>query len=219
MPLDKLVIENDNTKARIKCMFNPTEYSISKTSDWKEEKQTGKNVPKFDYKGGGPKTLTMQLLFDAFEVDQGDVTKDINELWKFVLVDKVKTPQPKDKRSRPPLCRVQWGNHWEFKAAVTNLKVRYHLFREDGRPVRATVDVTFVEAMDETKHPDKGTNPSSHGEPGHRRRTVDPHDTLAWIAWEEYGDSGLWRAIADANQIDDPLSLLPGQVLAIPPQP
>jgi hypothetical protein len=217
MALEKLKVQNLNTKAWITCMFNPTEYSISKTNNWKEDKQTGKNVPKFDYGGGGPKTLTMQLFFDCFEEKGKDISKELNELWKLALVDKSKRPPHDDKRARPPLCFVQWGQHWEFTAAVTSLKVRYSLFREDGRPVRATADVTFVEALDDKQKESRGTNPTSYAEPGHRRREVAPHDTLAWIAYEEYGDSALWRAIAEANQIDDPLGLKPGQLLAIPP--
>jgi nucleoid-associated protein YgaU len=41
-------------------------------------------------------------------------------------------------------------------------------------------------------------------------------DTLTAIAAEKYGDASLWRAIAEQNQIVDPLALRPGQVLIIP---
>jgi nucleoid-associated protein YgaU len=42
-------------------------------------------------------------------------------------------------------------------------------------------------------------------------------DTLAAVAFREYGDATLWRAIADANLIDDPLRVRPGTELLIPP--
>jgi nucleoid-associated protein YgaU len=47
---------------------------------------------------------------------------------------------------------------------------------------------------------------------------VRPRDTLAGIAYEEYGDPNRWRDIATTNEIDDPLGLRPGQILVIPPR-
>jgi nucleoid-associated protein YgaU len=81
--------------------------------------------------------------------------------------------------------------------------------------VRATLDVTFLQAKDEGRYP--GQNPTTKGNPGYRRRVVREGDTLDWIAFDEYGDSALWRYIADVNNLDNPMSLLPGQVLAIAP--
>jgi nucleoid-associated protein YgaU len=96
-----------------------------------------------------------------------------------------------------------------------NLSVRYTLFREDGTPVRATAKITLQEAEDE--HHTKRQNPTSYSEPGLRFREVLPRDTLAQIAYEEYGDATVWRRIADRNRLDDPLNLRPGQILVIPP--
>ena len=47
-------------------------------------------------------------------------------------------------------------------------------------------------------------------------RVVRQGDTLASIAYQEYGDSTLWRAIALANDIDDPLRLPTGLELRVP---
>ncbi|NEE52104.1 LysM peptidoglycan-binding domain-containing protein, partial [Streptomyces sp. SID8455] len=35
-------------------------------------------------------------------------------------------------------------------------------------------------------------------------------------AWREYGDATAWRTIADANNIDDPMRLIPGSELLVP---
>ena len=47
--------------------------------------------------------------------------------------------------------------------------------------------------------------------------TVRRGDTLAAIAHVEYNDPGEWRRIANANDIDDPMSLKPGMKLLVPP--
>ena len=41
-------------------------------------------------------------------------------------------------------------------------------------------------------------------------------DTLASIAYGEYGDPTLWRPLADFNRIDDPLRIPLGSVLMLP---
>lgn len=213
MGLTKASLQNLETKQKFDCLFNPTEYTIAKTNSWQAKPVIGKNVPQLDFTGGGSRTLTFQLFFDVSEKQGGDVRKHINEMWKLAMIDESKKNRS-TQRSRPPLCLFQWGQHWSFQAVVASLTVRYTLFREDGTPVRATADVTFQEASDEADQP--GTNPTSHAEPGRRRRIVQPRDTLALIAFEEYGDSNRWRAIAEDNRLDDPLSLTPGQVLSIP---
>ncbi len=214
MGLTKATITNLETNEQISCKFNPTEYTINKENSWKSKPVVGKNVPKLEFTGGGAQILTMELFFDAHE-DKGDVRVDVKKLMALTLIH----PKPKNdktKRSRPPLCIFQWGPNWEFKAAVTKLSVKYTLFHQDGTPVRATANITFQEAEDEKEQ--KKTNPTSYSEPGRKRREVRPHDTLALIAFEEFGDPTLWRQIADENRLDDPLSLHAGQIISIPPR-
>jgi len=215
MGLTKARITNKETHDTITCLFNPTEYTITKQNAWQSKPVVGKNVPKLDFTGGGAQKLTMDLFFDVFEQEGADVSKDIQKLMALTLIH----PKPKNdktKKSRPPLCIFEWGPRWSFTAVVMELKVKYTLFREDGMPVRATATITLQEAEDDTQQPKQ--NPTSYSEGGSRRRQVRPRDTLAQIAYEEYGDSNRWRDIANANGLDDPLALSPGQILAIPPR-
>jgi nucleoid-associated protein YgaU len=80
--------------------------------------------------------------------------------------------------------------------------------------VRATLDVAFQQIKDENLFPKQ--NPTSGGVGGERVWTVKEGDTLAWIAYSEYGDSGQWRLIADANHLLRVRALRPGTVLEIP---
>ncbi|MPZ48128.1 MAG: LysM peptidoglycan-binding domain-containing protein [Dehalococcoidia bacterium] len=48
---------------------------------------------------------------------------------------------------------------------------------------------------------------------------VSGQERLDEIAYRFYGDPGLWRLIARANNIADPLRLQPGQVIWIPAAP
>ncbi|MBN9502676.1 MAG: hypothetical protein BGO01_02365 [Armatimonadetes bacterium 55-13] len=213
MSLTKATITNLNNKEKIACLFNPTEYTIAKTNNWQAKPVVGKNVPKMEFTGGGARSMTVELLFDVFEDPLGDVRNHTDKLWKLLLTDPSKQ-NTSTKKARPPYILFEWGDNWHFKAAITSLSIRFTLFRHNGVPVRALASITLMEAIDENDKP--GTNPTSYAEPGMKRRMVKPRDTLAAIAYEEYGNSALWRQIAEANRIDDPLSIQPGQILGIP---
>lgn len=220
------LLDVDNNDAVIvEFLFNPKEYSYGKKTTWGEHQADsghqssaktvkGLNLRKREFQGGLPQALNMELFFDVLERPGVDVrTEYINKLIKLVKVDPARINGDTGK-GRPPLCRFRWGSVSYFKAAMTSLDVTYTLFREDGVPVRATAKIALEEVEDEDQQ--KGQNPTSFSLPGRRRREVRPQDTLATIAYEEYGDPTKWRLIADDNRLDDPLSIRPGQVLSIP---
>ncbi|HVL38802.1 MAG TPA: hypothetical protein VM328_05370 [Fimbriimonadaceae bacterium] len=215
MGLTKATITNVDTNEELQCLFNPTEYTIAKQNNWQPRPVVGRNTPTLQFTGGGSRTMNVELFFDVCEEDGADVRTHIDKLWKLAMIEE-RTRNSSTNRSRPPLCRFQWGGNWEFKAAVTSLSVRYTLFRQDGTPVRAVATLSLQEANDAEAQ--RRQNPTSGSEPGHKRREVRPHDSLPLIASEEYGDPNKWRIIAEANAIDDPLSLSPGQIIAIPAQ-
>lgn len=115
------------------------------------------------------------------------------------------------------MVEFQWGATWSFKAVITDISQKFTLFRYDGTPVRATLDIAFLQAKEEGRYP--GQNPTTIGKPGYKRRVVQEGDSIDWIAYDEYGDSAMWRFIAESNNLDDPRRLKPGQVLAIAPPP
>jgi Contractile injection system tube protein len=214
---------NDESKA-IEFMFNPTEYSISKTNAWTTKANKGKNVPKYEFPGGEPRELKLDLFFDSYLVGpqskRRDLWLDLNRLFNFMMIDKsAQSKGPHSGMSQPPKCRLEWGKqtkHLSFECYVTSCTVKYTMFDETGIPIRATANLTLKEAMDsESLLP---TNPTSLGEPGRRRRVVAQGDRLDLIAFQEYGDAGEWRRLAEANHLHNPLALRPGMTLAVPPR-
>jgi nucleoid-associated protein YgaU len=202
-------------KKEIRCLFNPNEYTFSKHNEWTETKVLGKNIPELKFAGGDSMKLTMQLFFDTYAIGE-DVRKTTDRIWKLMIVNPILTDLTSHK-GRPPKVMFHWGATWSFEAVISDISQKFTMFRHDGVPVRATLDVTFVQVQEKGKYP--GQNPTTRGQPGYKQRVVNEGDTIDWIAHEEYGDSAQWRFIADTNHLDDPLKLKPGQVLAIPPQP
>jgi nucleoid-associated protein YgaU len=105
-----------------------------------------------------------------------------------------------------------WGG-LRFKAVIERLSQRFTMFREDGVPVRATLNVTFKEY----KTIQDQLNPPMQSADWSKRVTIVELDRLCLIAAVEYEDPTVWRVIADANEIENPRLLQPGVEIRLPP--
>lgn len=211
--LAKAFITNVETGERIECLFNPSEYTLSKTNSWAPVSIVGSNVPRTEFTGGNPTQLSLELFFDTYEQRQ-DVRKYTDKIFKLAMIAR-ETVDPTTDRGRPPRCIFNWGKVFSFQAVITSVSVRYTLFMSDGTPVRATMNLTLQECKDAgTQEPQ---NPTSQGTLGHKVHIVRPGDTIDGIAAREYGDPRAWRFIADNNNLDNPKDLQPGQILVIAP--
>jgi nucleoid-associated protein YgaU len=197
----------------VEVMFNPKEYAFSKQNTWNEGETPATNVPQIEFGGGQPATLTMQLLFDTFATKEDVREKYTDKLWEMMQIDP-DLEDPKSGRGRPPKVRFQWGDTWSFDAVITSLKQNFTLFHDNGKPLRATVDISFRQATDASRL--RPQNPTSGGIGGERAYCVQPGDTLTLIAYREYGDATLWRPIAEANRLTRLRDLTPGVYLVIP---
>lgn len=205
---------DDAPRERIEIMFNPSQYSISKSNSWEEVKITGSNVPRLEFTSGGSTVLTLNdLIFDTYEDDNDVRRKHTN---KFLALTRI-SPKTVDKKTgigRPPRVLFSWGKDVKFESVVTSLSIDFTLFNSDGVPVRAKMSITLQECKDAGVKP--AQNPTSQGTMGQKVYIVKPGDTLDRIAYVELGDSGLWREIANNNKLDNPMNLRPGLPLAIP---
>ncbi len=197
---------------RLSCQFNPKDFSFSKTIDWESQNVKGKDVGEMEFAGGQPQVYTIKLLFDTSDKGQ-DVRKSYKALWQMATVDE-KKKDSKTQKSEPPECLFQWGKFLSPPGVITNINENFVLFKADGTPLRVWVTVTFKE----TAAKKKGQNPTTRAEP-RKVWVVHEGETLAWIAYQEYGDPAQWRHIAETNNLDNPLEIQPGQVLKLTPLP
>jgi hypothetical protein len=190
----------------VKCGFNPQDYTISKTNLWTYQPNQGADTPKAEFGGGLPMTYKMSLLLDAsLQGPDKSIKDDANKLMKAMYRS----------GSAPPPIEFSWGSVTLPKAVPVSLTIRYVLFRPNGEPVRAFVDLELAQAED-TNPPGKAQNPTTRAISGLRAHTVRDGDSLPSIAYDAYGDATRWRAIAEANGIDNPLRLRRGSELTIP---
>jgi hypothetical protein len=195
----------------VPCMFNPFEYSVSKTNTYQPKAGNQSDVPIIEFKEAGSQTLKLNLTFDTYETDQ-DVTLETNKLWKLMEA-KTRQESGKNEKVPPPEVAFEWGV-FRFVAVITTMSQKFTLFKRDGTPVRAQVDMTFTQHKDLNDYPNQ--NPTSGGGPIQQLWRVKAGDRLDLIAYDVYGDPTKWRLIALANGITNPLTIRPGQQLTIP---
>jgi hypothetical protein len=201
------------------CYFNPTEYSISKTNDWKYKQVTGTSFAPPEFGGGGPRQLELSLLFDRQLQAAGTTAvqhpKSVKES-TAILLDMMEVPSEKSggaPTAAPPFVTFQWG-HFVFKGACVSLSIAFKLFAVTGEPIRAEVKLTLKQA----EAAPAGQNPTTRSIPGAGVHTVRDGDSLPSISYATYMDASQWRLIAEANGVDNPLHLRRGTTLALPPQ-
>ncbi len=207
------IINLDSPGQIIRCLFNPKEYTITKQNRITQGSTSGSSMSKSEFSTGQPATLKVQLFFDTYDTRQDVRVTYTDKIWNLMMTS-IPVEDNKTKRSRPPKVQFRWGSYQFYDSHITQISQKFTLFLDDGTPVRATVDVTFQQILDPAEQP--AQNPTSGGEGGERVWTVSAGDTLPLIAYRSYGDSTMWRIIADANGLDQVRNLPVGIELVIP---
>lgn len=195
---------------RITFQFNPKELTLAKSASWSRENARGskKSSPP-QYNGPQPSKLTLELFFDASDTHDNSVVTRVERLMTCCVPTATTHQQNK---GAPPWVLFRWGGLTGFLAYIGSVSAKYTLFTSSGLPIRAVCTVTLEELAGEAPK----QNPTSGGLVPRRLRVVVAGDTLAGVAYQEYGDPTLWRAVAEANGIDDPMRLTPGSHLLLP---
>jgi hypothetical protein len=190
---------------RLTVSFYPTEYRVESRTRYESAPRPGRTDPRTQFVGGDPDTLSMELVFDTYELGK-DVRREYLDRFDRLL-------RTDEEGAAPPLCRVSWGS-LDFTGVLVSATRRFTLFARDGTPLRARVEVQFRRVTTREAPPAEASAPTEQ----RRTRVVERGDTLWAIAGQEYGDPTEWRTIADANGVEDPRTLQVGTELVVPPR-
>ena len=206
--------------------YAPNELTFSKAAQYADVAIPGLNQPVTQFIRGDAETLTLNLFLDSTHTGMGpnaeSVTAKAETLAKLVAVQ--------GDLHRPPLVQLVWGEdfpspNWnatsgqslpEFTAIVTSVNRSFTLFAPNGKPLRATVTLTLKRYATVSQQLDAINFQSADHT---RLHIVTEGETLPLIAQDAYDDAAQWRLIADHNRLTDVRSLMPGQVLELPPLP
>jgi nucleoid-associated protein YgaU len=205
MPLTKALIINTDAivPIPIPVMFNPPEYQLVKTNQFAEIGIPGLGSSLLQFVRGSSQTLTMELFFDTT-----DIGIDVRLITTLVVGLTSLNPDTHG----PPRLLFVWGT-LIFPCVLESVTQRFEYFNTLGMPLRARLNVSFkghdlledlvasipLLSADRTK-----------------RRVFKQGESLQQIAAEEYADPRKWRPIAEASNVDNPLTVPSGRGLTIP---
>lgn len=229
MSLSKLTIQYEQGQAKrfsgsIEALFNPTQLGYSRSVSWSPSytvtQATDRLGFELKYQSVSPETLTLELFFDTYGMAStaggglpgalplpGTTPRSVLPYTQAVA----ELASVDTQLHRPPVCRLRWGQQHVFQGVLQQASRTLQLFLEDGTPVRATLNCSFMEYPGDT-----GTANELDSADVAKKYLVRPGDTLMGIAAALYGDISRWRHIAVANGLDNPRRLTPGQTLSIP---
>jgi hypothetical protein len=155
--------QDSEGSATVKAQFNPGTIEISQNVPWKKPDAASKgggqqkgppkdeNYNALEFTGAEGRSMTLELLFDAFEAGSDDVQTNVHKLEMLAAVRGDPSKGAENER-RPHHCVVVWGTALQnfrkdnFKCVIESLTTKYTMFSPEGKPLRATCTVKLKEA-------------------------------------------------------------------------
>lgn len=209
------VLDGNAKNTVITVLFNPAEYSFDRSNTFKATPVPGLGAPLLQFVNGEADHLSMDLFLDDFTDEHGPTSRqaDENDPLMTRLRDITNLLEIDSKLHAPPPVRFNWGP-MEFVAVIEKLGRKVTMFYPDGTPARVTLSVSFKEYRTLREQIE---DPRRQSADKTKRRVIAGRDSLWALAAREYGDPREWIRIADANALDDPRDIVPGDWVELPP--
>jgi hypothetical protein len=137
--------------------------------------------------------------------ETGKSIKDSIDLLKKVTI------KPTRASHRPPFVELEWGK-LHLIGKVNDFSIKYTLFNSMGDPVRASVNLSLIEEVDENVISREFQSPDIT-----RIITVKDGDTLIALCESFYDDSKYYLAVAEYNNLPTFRNLKIGSTVEFPP--
>lgn len=195
--------KNESKNETVNVLFNPNQYSIQTNNKYKWFPINGLSAPLHQFLSGDKRTLSMDLFFDSY-AEGKDVRIYTEKITKIMEID--------EDQGKPPRCTFSWWK-FSFTGVIESISQTFTMFLPSGLPVRATLQVTFSEALSDEE---QDAIRSNFTEDQSRQYEMLENEDLSMVAHKQYNDSNRWRDIANANNIDNPRNVKKGTKLTIP---
>ena len=200
-------------KKVVEVDFNPEtlKLNLSNQSSGGDQAAGGST----QYLGTGSSTLSMELIFDTSTT--GTDVRDRTEAVAYFIVGDAQREDAK--RKAPPKVSFRWGS-FLFEGIIESMNETLEYFSEKGVPLRATVSITIKQDALILYQENRQGGRSEQLNQGLGDVTpLSPAragDSVQSMTGRQ-GNSGNWKEIAAANDIDDPLRLQAGVMINLNP--
>ncbi|HEX8905233.1 MAG TPA: hypothetical protein VF771_10350, partial [Longimicrobiaceae bacterium] len=212
---------------KVTVQFNPQTLKVSFSNQNAGGNQPGGSATQFV--GQGTTKLSLELWFDVTlprptggSDPQGDVRNLTKEIAYFM------TPQEVTKEGKkglvPPGVQFHWGT-FLFKGTVDSIEETLELFSEDGKPLRAGMQLTMSKQDLKFEFGKAGAGGAGGGSAGGLGPGAGPAAGTQPLQMASAGGTvqglsakagvGDWKAVAISNGIENPRMVSPGALLNV----
>jgi hypothetical protein len=195
-----------NPDKTVKVQFNPETLKVNLSNQKAGGDQPGGSAVQFV--GKGTTKLSLELWFDVTASGEADDVRVLTRKVRYFITPIKKTVSGRQ-QFIPPGVRFVWGS-FLFDGVMDSMDESLEFFSEDGKPLRARVSVNLSSQEIKLEPPAKPGSPNTPGtQPQQQARAGD---TVQDMAARE-GRPQDWKAIAAANNIENPRLMSPGTLL------
>lgn len=212
-PLDPNT-NNPISGSKFKCLFNPNKFSMDYAIDYRCSEIPNKSEKEFSSRINPE--LALELILDGTGVNQMGIsaifgTKTVKQqLDQFLKI----AFEFNSSKHEPNALQITWGKALTFKGRLKSAKVDYELFDKDGEPLRAKLNVAFVEH--ELRSKALKTWKFNSPDLTHIK-LVNSDENLPLKTYGIYQDSRYYLEVARVNKLNNFRRLQVGTQLIFPP--
>lgn len=203
----------------VTVQFNPDSLKVTFANQIATPSGSGdqRGTPARLFVGAGTTKLAVVLWFDVYSPQpQGARNNDVRDLTKDVAF--FITPQKEGDKFIPPALRFLWGS-FSFDGIVEGMEETLELFSPEGKPLRAQISFTLSQQKIQPFTGAGGTLPGIAGSPGGPKTPGTkplaraPQGSSVQQMSSNQGGGSNWQPVAEANGIENPRALVPGQLI------
>lgn len=203
-------------KSKFQVMFNPESYSLGYENTFQQVQGINTSGRPAKYSLSEPEELSVTLIIDDTGVANhnnkvnGKKIKDVTQVVERFLE---LTTLMDGELHRPNYLTLKWGN-LDFDCCLKSVDINYTLFNRRGQPIRAELEVVFIE----DEHDEKRVREENKSSPDlTHTRTITSSDKLPLMAQEIYQNPAYYIKLASVNKLNNFRKLRIGKVVNFPP--
>jgi hypothetical protein len=201
----------------VKVQFNPETLKLSFANQIQTPNDQKSGTAGKQYVGKGTTKLNFQIWFDVTAAEEEehrvDDVRRLTQEVSYFMEPKELVEGGDPTKFVPPCVRFRWGT-FMFDGIIESLEESIEFFSVEGKPQRASISLSLSQQKI-IRQAFKGTGrvPGLPPVPGMTPLTQAAAGSTLQALASMVGRGGDWQRIAEANGIENPRHLAPGQLI------